>query len=166
MCRAMRWAAGVLLALDVSGLTGSASAQTSTSPSQDPPTPIRIIHYQEPVFAGEDLNRLEEMKVQLALLSDVATFPYPVGIHASGGKLSLIGSVPDTMVKQAALELAAKSTSLKVTDGLKIQSGLNAKPSPRGVEFLQIEGKASWAKTAAKPAIPCTCRPNPTAWWR
>jgi hypothetical protein len=147
MCRALRWAAGVLLALDVSVLAGPASAQTPAAPPQDAPTPVRTVRYQERVVPTEGQNRLEEMKVQLALLADVATFPYYVGVRASGGNLELSGYVPDTMVKQLALELARRNTFLKVTDGLKIQSNLNARPSLRGVEFLQKEGEALVARS-------------------
>jgi hypothetical protein len=142
MSRAMRWAAGVLLAIDVSGLSGSASAQTSAPPPPDAQPTIRTVGYEERVATTDAHNRLEEMKVQLALLSDVATFPYPVNTHASGGKILVLGSVPDAMVKQIALELARRNTSLTVTDGLKVYGDAKVRPTLRGVEYLQTEGKA------------------------
>src|SRR5579871_4825667 len=111
MSRTLRWAAGVLLAIDVSGV---ASAQTSASPPSDARPPILTVRFEPRVAPTEGQNRLEEMKVQLALLADVATFPYFVATRASGGTLELSGYVPDTMVKQVALELARQNTSLKV----------------------------------------------------
>jgi hypothetical protein len=162
MCRALRWAAGVLLALDVSGLASSASAQTSASPPADRIEPIRTVRYEERVGTTDAHNRLEEMKVQLALLSDVATFPYPVNTHASGGKMLLLGFVPDAMAKQLALELAQRNTVLKVTDGLKIQGDLKVRPDLRGVEYLQQEGKALLDKNRgdARHPLHLSAQPN------
>lgn len=89
--------------------------------------------------ASGERYRLEEMKVELALLADLATFPYFLGAHATGETLELCGLAPNKMVRQHALDLARRSTFLRVCDKVRIQANLVVTSPPRPAVMLQQE---------------------------
>src|SRR5579859_4602576 len=108
MRRALRRAVGVLMASGVVSLARPALVQMSGPLSADQPP--QAMQYEENVALTEGHSRLEEMKVQLALLADIATFPYYLGARAAGENLTVTGYVPNERVKQRALELARQHT--------------------------------------------------------
>jgi hypothetical protein len=152
MRRALRDTAGVLLAVAAVVAARSASAKLPALQPQNQQPPVRTILYKENTVLTEGHKRLEEMKVELALLSDIATFPYCLGVHATGGTLELRGYVPNDMVRQRALELARTNTFLMVNDGLRIQSNLSMRPALRPARVLQQEGVKLLQKNFGEPA--------------
>lgn len=105
---------------------------------------------------------MEEMKVELALLSDSATFPYYLVVRSSGSMLQVHGYVPNDSNRQRALQLANQNTTLQVMDGMTIQPGLNQRPPLRGSQVLQREGAALLAQNfgAASKQMHFEARPN------
>lgn len=170
MRRTLRGAVGVVLAIGALLPAWPASAQSTRQPLwyQSSPTqwnrssPIRKVQYEAPVVLHEAHSRLEEMKVELALLSDIAAFPYYLGARATGDTLALRGFVPNDMVRQRVLEIARRSTFLTVTDELKAQKNLSLRPSLRPAETLQEEGMEMLRKKLGEPArqMTLTARPN------
>jgi hypothetical protein len=95
---------------------------------------------EENVVRSGEQDRLEEMKVELALLNDITTFPYSLGTSVSGALLELYGFVPDDSVRKRALELARHNTMLTVKDSLGIRSDSDQRPNVRPAPVLRQEG--------------------------
>jgi hypothetical protein len=64
--------------------------------------------------------RLAEIHVELALMADIATFPYEFVAQADGAALRLSGYVPNDTVRRRALQIAAAHSPLPVTDALEL----------------------------------------------
>ena len=160
MRRALRRAVGVLMASGVVSLARPALAQMSGPLSADQPP--QAMQYEENVALTEGHSRLEEMKVQLGLLADIATFPYYLGARAAGENLTVTGYVPNERVKQRALELARQHTFLRVADGLRIQGNLSLRPPLRPADVLQKEGAELLVKNLGETGrqIQLQARPN------
>lgn len=84
--------------------------------------------------------RLEEMRVELALLSDPSTFPYAVAASARVGALDLYGFVPNNGIRQHVIDVARRTTILMVHDDMGLQPTPRPQPSPRPSSVLQKEG--------------------------
>jgi hypothetical protein len=116
--RHARWALAVVCGL---GLAVSADAQTippsppvmGFSPAGQPVRP-------DPVTLAPGYQRLSEIKVEIAWLSDPVTFPYHLAARAEGGNLEIRGYVLNPLVKAQALKVAQKQTELKVRDALRV----------------------------------------------
>ena len=160
MRRALRRAVGVLMASGVVSLARPALAQTSGPLFPDQPP--QAIQSEGNAVLTEGHSRLEEMKVQLALLADIATFPYYLGARAAGENLTVKGYVPNERVQQRALELARQHTFLRVTDGLRIQGNLSLRPPLRAADVLQREGTELLIKNLGEAGrlIQVQARPN------
>lgn len=163
MRRALRGAVGVLLAVAAVVPAPKASAKLPflRRRSQQPP-PVETVVYEENTVLSEGHNRLEEMKVELALLSNIATFPYYLGTRSAGEILTLRGYVPNDMVRQRALEIARRNTFLTVQDGLRIQSNLSLRPPLRPARVLQQDGAMLLQEKLGEPAkkMSLGVRPN------
>jgi hypothetical protein len=129
------------MASGVVSLARPALAQTPTLLSGDQP-----VLSEQNLTLTDGHSHLEEMKVQLALLADIATFPYYLGASAIRETLTVRGYVPNERVKQRALELARQHTFLQVVDGLRVQGNLSLRPPLRAAEVLQKEGTELLAK--------------------
>src|SRR5262249_58069456 len=70
-------------------------------------------------------TRLEEMKVELALLSDPATFGCRLKASVDGAGMLVRGFVPNEAVRAKAIQLARTGTHLTVADGMKINAPLS-----------------------------------------
>jgi hypothetical protein len=92
------------------------------------------------------------MKVELALLSDTATFACYLNGRVVAGVLELHGNVPDESVRQRALELARRSTFLKVADALQIRANMIVRPPLRPARVLQQEAAELLQKNFGEPA--------------
>src|SRR5579875_2341169 len=114
-----------------------------------------------PLFSEED-QRLAEMKVELALLSDIATFPYDLRAHANGDTLTVRGSVPNETIRQRAMELARRNTYLRGIDELTIQPNLSVRSLLRPPYRVQQEGIELLQKELGEPArqMSLEVRPN------
>jgi hypothetical protein len=123
---------------------------------------VRKVLHEENTVLAEGHSRLEEMKVELALLSDIATFPYYLGARVAGENLELRGYVPNDWVRGRAEELARRSTFLTVKNDLKIQRNLSTRPPLRPVAVLQKEGAELLLKNGNDAASPMRidARPN------
>ncbi|HTU89332.1 MAG TPA: hypothetical protein VMF69_04470 [Gemmataceae bacterium] len=121
MPRALAAAVGAMLAIAVA---------LPPPPLQGQQTPVQKLR----------CPRLEEIKVELALLSDIVTFPYAVAASVHEEALQLYGFVPNDMIRQHVLDVARRNTSLMVNDGLGIQTKLSLQQSLRPASVLQQEG--------------------------
>src|SRR5690348_9713670 len=124
MRRALRRAVGVLVAAAALGAARPAPAQVSPDRSTWRAVPDPAARYPETVDLTEARCRLEEMKVELAWLTDPVTSPYYLGARAGNGNMVLRGYVPDRVVKQRAVELTRQHTSLIVVDTLGLHPNL------------------------------------------
>src|SRR5450432_488026 len=95
------WVCGVATGLS---LAGSASAQSTCQPFKGlfgPKTEQKAIEQKAP-----DANRQTEIQIELAWLSDRATFPYYLEAHVKGANVEVKGYVPTKAVRDQALNLA------------------------------------------------------------
>jgi hypothetical protein len=142
MRKALQRAAHVLVAAGALCSTRLAAAQTpaSTSPSGAARTTFRKPHNAESIPPSQE--KLEELQVELALLGNPGTFPYPLGAKHTGGSLELHGYVPSDLIKNQALEIARKHCSVPVVDKLQLHSMLTL-CSPAGASDELQEGAAT-----------------------
>lgn len=160
MWRALRGTLGVVLAIGAVLPARSASAQSSGSRLWYGAMPIQKENEERVPALQEGHSRLEEMKVELALLADIATFPYHLSVRAAGEMLVLGGYVPNDLVRRHAVEAARRSTFLTVRDDLRVQPNLT--PPPRSLEVLQEEGTELLRRKLDESArrIALSARPN------
>jgi hypothetical protein len=112
---------------------------------------IQTADGQAPAPLLEGHSRLEEMKVELALLGDPTTFPYHLDPHVEGPTLLLRGFVPNDAVRKHALELARTSTVLSVSDALKIHTKLSMRVA--GIAPAELEKAAVDLLTEGFPEV-------------
>jgi osmotically-inducible protein OsmY len=154
MRRALKRAGGALLAgalgmtpatmwaLEPSGLTGY--------------TPAAAVRNTGPLSEGA--ARLDEIKVELALLADPATFGCELAAHLTGDGLELRGYVPNEAVREQALKLAREQSALNVVDLLKIHDHL-ALRSPNGsIDEMRQSAAAGLADVLGKQAEEADCK--------
>jgi len=111
---------------------------SKTTTSQPPATPAGV----------NPLERLEEIQVELAWLSDPSTFPCPLTAKVRGRLLEVGGLAPNQPIKQQALELARQSCSLPIADAIKIRPGVGGRhPSTEPMESLARTAATALAKT-------------------
>jgi hypothetical protein len=65
--------------------------------------------------------RLAEIRVQLAMLADMATYPYELLATTDGGTLHLSGHIPNDEIRRHALEIAAAHSPFPVMDELELR---------------------------------------------
>ncbi len=129
---------GVLLALAFVVPTPEASAQILGRLRRQQP-PAQKSRYELDAIVSDEHQRLAEMKVELALLSDIATFPYEFAARANGKTLTVHGNVPNEMVRQRAMDLARSNTFLRGIDALTIQPNLSVRSSLLPPDVVQRE---------------------------
>jgi hypothetical protein len=127
-------------------------------------TPGWKSRYEPNALLSEEHQRLAEMKVELVLLSDLATFPYDFHAQAHGNTLELRGNVPNETIRQRAMDLARRNTFLRGIDGLKIQPNLSIRSPLRPPRQLQQEAVELLHKELGEPAkqMSLEARPNGT----
>jgi osmotically-inducible protein OsmY len=125
-------------------------------------TPVQKGHYEIDAILSDEHQRLAEMKVELALLGDIATFPYEFAARANGKTLVLRGNVPNDMVRQRAMDLARSNTFLRGIDELRIQANLGVRSTLRPPGLVQQEGMELLLKELGAPAknMSLEVRPN------
>jgi hypothetical protein len=96
-------------------------------------------------------TKLEEMKVELALLSDPATFGCGLKANLDGAGMLVRGYVPNEAVREKAIQLARTGTHLTVADGLKIHGALAMRAA--GVPAATLEQGARDLVTKAFPEL-------------
>ena len=155
-------AVGVLLAVVavVPMLWASGKLPAFQRRGQQPP-PQQVVH-EESFVLTERHYRLEEIKVELALLADRATFPYHLGARAAGETLELHGFVPNEQARQYAMTLASHSTFLRVCNKVQIQAALGVTSPRRPAPMLQEEAAELMEKNLGEPAqaMSIGVRPN------
>ncbi len=161
MPRTLPGVLGALLALAVVAPAPEASAQI-LSRLRRQQSPAQKSRYELDAITSDEHQRLAEMKVELALLSDIATFPYEFAARASGKTLKLHGNVPNEMVRQRAMDLARNSTFLRGIDTLTIQPNLSVRSSLLPPDVVQREGMELLQKEigAAAKQMSLEARPN------
>src|SRR5262245_13292803 len=99
--RAARWS---LLVAGAVGLAAPASAQLGRLlPAHSTPA----IPATAPSLT-EAQSKLAQIKVELAWLTDPATFPWPLTARVSGTVLHVGGEVPSQAIRQQALKIAGE----------------------------------------------------------
>src|SRR5690349_11934263 len=136
MRRALRGAVGTLLVSGIVGLMRPALAQPPYTLTEQP-TPMRKVPHEGKAVVADGNNRLDEMKVELALLADTATFPYYLSSRVAGANLEVRGYVPNAMVRQRVLDIARRTTTLRVVDGLELLARPRVHPPAPRLEVLQ-----------------------------
>jgi hypothetical protein len=111
------WLVGIAVALGLGAVT---MAQSTTSQRFKGPTGSTMLSEQ----TSADLNRLMEIQVELAWLSDRTTFNYYLEAHVKGTALEVRGYVPSKTVREQAINLAKLNCSLSVTDAIKAHPSL------------------------------------------
>jgi hypothetical protein len=105
---------------------------------QAPPASTRIvgnITEFNPVSEGE--ARLEEMKVELALLAEPSLFSCQLQPRVDGPSLVVRGMVPNQTVRDLALKVAREHTILAVADGLTLQANLASRSGGKEADAVQ-----------------------------
>ncbi len=100
-----------LLAAGTLGVVGAARAEAPC-----PPGDAGAACRPACAPACEAHGRLQEIKVELALLADAVTFPWKITAHVEGKQLKLKGEVPGDSVRQRAAALARQCTAMPVVD--------------------------------------------------
>jgi hypothetical protein len=161
MPRALPGIVGGLLAMAVVVPAPLASAQILAR-LRNRQMPAWMGRYDTSALLSSEYQRLAEMKVELALLSDIATFPYDCHAYANGNTLELRGNVPNETIRQRAMDLARRNTFLRGIDGLKIQPNLSVRSPLRPSRQLQQEAAELLSKVLGEPAKQMTldARPN------
>jgi hypothetical protein len=103
-------------------------------------TTVRNGRYEMSNVLSSEHQRLTELQIELALLSDIATFPFEFYAQANGNTFELRGNVPNDFIRQRAMDLARRITVLRGIDGLKIQPKLNLQSTLRPTNLVQQEG--------------------------
>jgi hypothetical protein len=96
-------------------------------------------------------TKLEEMKVELALLSDPATFPCNLKPSLDGKAMLVKGFVPNDMVRERAIQVVRTGTHLTVGDGMKIHASLAMRSA--GVPVATLQQGALDLLTEAFPEV-------------
>jgi osmotically-inducible protein OsmY len=131
---------GCLLASAIFLPTPSASAQLLGGLFRRPQTTVRNGRYEMSNMLSSEHQRLTELQVELALLSDIATFPFEFLAQANGNTFELKGNVPNDFIRQRAMDLARRTTVLRGIDGLRIQPKLSVQSTLRPTNVVQQEG--------------------------
>jgi hypothetical protein len=143
MRKALRRAGWGLLAAGSLAAAGQAVAQDPQAPAACPSRPsLALGATQErtgPV--GEDA-RAEEVNVELAWLSDPATFSCALAAQVQGSVLLVHGYVPGEAVRRRAVELARAHTNLPIADALEVCSSMPVRMTRDWVEELQRSAAA------------------------
>jgi hypothetical protein len=127
MRKALWRSVGMLAAAGVLGLIRPAAAQGVL------PVGRAAVYATAPSI----LDRLTEIRVELAWLANVATFSPALEAHARGGNLEVTGYVPSTAIKARALQIAQQASRLPVVDRLQVHPGLTMRSGGEPVEKLQ-----------------------------
>lgn len=163
MRRALRGAAGALVAAGALGLVRPAAAQHSpyqaagqkTAPAAGAASGRTILSGpavhgpivgDHPTGSEEYVGvvspahtKLEEMKVELAWHADLATFSYELGARIAAGEMEVRGFVPNEAIKEKALQVARQHTVFPVKDQLKLLPTLTARTVGRPAEEVKEE---------------------------
>jgi len=137
MHRALRSAAKALVAAGALGLVSPVLAQTTHALVNGPATPL-----VKSETVSESQATVEEMQVELAWLGSQVTFRHALVAHVADNKLEVSGTVPNQGVKEAALKLASRHTSLPVSDLVTINSNIVSPKSGAPTEELTERAKA------------------------
>jgi osmotically-inducible protein OsmY len=150
MRKALRGAAGALVAAGALGLARPSAAQPSPY-MPPPPKPLTMAHgpvVNESVPTSSDehvvvvspaLRKLEEMKVELAWHADLATFSYELAARINGDHVEVRGYVPNEALKEKALSIARKHTAFPVVDKLKLMPNLATRSLGRPADEVKEE---------------------------
>lgn len=161
MPRALRGIVQFLLAIAVVVPAPLASAQM-LGRFRRQQTPVQKGRQDVNTFLTDERQRLAEMQVELALLSDLATFPYEFSPRANGNTLELRGNVPNEMIRQRAMDVTRNTTFLRGIDALRIQPNLSVRSTLRPSGVVQHEGMELLQKAlgSATQQISLEVRPN------
>jgi hypothetical protein len=140
--RCLMWLAGIAGSV---GLSAAAVAQSSAF------QPLKGIFGTKTAVEQKSLNgnRMAEIQVELAWLSDRITFPYYLEAHLKGSNLEVRGYVPTKTVREQAINLAKLNCPLPVIDALKEHPSLGVRQVRRAPDQLK-----SSVQTALRETFP------------
>ncbi len=119
----------VLAGLFISGVAFASGQPLS------PPVPAGVTKESAPTPATPD--RELEARIELGLLADPLTFPYPFKVQMSKAGLALQGYVPSDAVRQRALAIARQVCNGPVADRVEVRSSLRRSASKTPANFLE-----------------------------
>lgn len=151
MSRTLRHAAEALLAVAVVVSARTAPVKAAATRDGSPRQGGNVFYDTNTVLSNAQ-TRLEEMKVELALLSDPTTFPCYFEGRFVSGTLELHGYVPNDLVRHRAVELARRSTFLRLTDALQYRADPSVRPPLRPARAVQQEAAELLQKSLGEPA--------------
>ncbi len=118
-----------LLAAGTVGLAVAAAAPETPGPAPATTTAAaRPAAADAPPSAATSQDRLAEIKVELAWLTDMGLFPYQLAARVNGGRLEVGGIVPTDALAQRALQIAREQSKMAVKDKLLIAAGSGVLP--------------------------------------
>src|SRR5205814_193809 len=94
----------------------------------------------KPVFPTQGTG--EDMRVELALLANPATFAYPLSAIYTSEGLELHGFVPNMRVKNLALDIAKKTCTVPLVDKLQLHPTLTVRAPEGPAGELEAGAKA------------------------
>jgi hypothetical protein len=144
MRKAFRRAAHALAAAGALGLVHPAVAQTAAPAKGAAKAAVKPT---DPAAA-----RLAEMRVELALLGDPATFGHTLGCKHTGAGMEVRGFVPDDIVRAQALEIARQHCDVPVVDKLQVNGSLALRTVPAPADELSWSAKALLAEALGRDA--------------
>jgi osmotically-inducible protein OsmY len=100
---------------------------------------------------SESHTKLEEMKVDLALLSDPATFACHLSAKLDGRAILVRGFVPNEAVRDRALQLAQSATHMTIADGLNLHPTLAMRSA--GVPAASLQSGAAELLVTGFPEV-------------
>jgi osmotically-inducible protein OsmY len=163
MRTALRRAGLALVAAGTLGIVPPALAQKLPEyplHSETAAQPMEVADSPQAMPEGE--ARLLEIKVELALMADLSTFPYHLAARASGGTVEVRGYIPNDIVRQRAMKIARDTCSLEISDELRTHPTLSyrsAVVAPRPLEEAVLDALQQAFPEASKD-ITVKARPN------
>jgi hypothetical protein len=155
MRKALKRAAHVLLAAGALGVARPAAAQPPATSAKGPaakPVAGSVAPASMKPAADAGRMRLEELQVELALLSNPATFGHVLGCKHTGTKLEVHGFVPNESVRAQALEIAKQHCDGPVADMIQVNGALAPRLPAGTADELQQGAKALLAETFGRAA--------------
>jgi hypothetical protein len=133
-------------ALVVGGVLGWPAIASAQTPVSEPAGKSKPAHSQGVSANGDALAETSEhstpIRVQLAWLSDRATYPFPLEAEMHGTVLEVRGYVPTETVHQQALKMARDESGLRVMDAIQVNPNVTAVPAKKSASALKREAVA------------------------
>lgn len=148
--------------LGVAGIVGSLGLAALAPGQSTPFQPLKnLFGSKTPAADGKvESNRTTEIRVEMAWLSDTATFPYYLEAHVKGTTLEVRGYVPSRAVRTQALNVAQLNCSLTVVDAMKEHNLLTVRATKRAPEELKSAAQIALHDVFPRQTLIVQARPD------